>query len=70
MDPPVKGRFVNGVGNLYSDGEINGKPARTRYTRSQITPTSARWEQAYSFDAGTTWDTNWIMTFTRAKTRP
>jgi len=39
---------------------------RTRYTWSQITPTSARWEQAYSYDAGATWDTNWIMTFTRA----
>ena len=66
MDPPVKGRFVDGVGNFYSDGEINGKPARTRYTWSQITKTSARWEQAYSFDAGKTWDTNWMMTFTRA----
>jgi hypothetical protein len=42
-----QGRFVNGVGTFYSDGDINGKPVRTRYTWSQITKTSARWEQAY-----------------------
>jgi hypothetical protein len=24
-----------------------------------------QWEQAFSFDAGKTWEINWIMTFTR-----
>ncbi len=67
LDPPVKGGFDNGVGTFYSDGTIAGKPARTRFIWSHITPTSARWEQAYSFDAGKTWETNWIMTFTRAE---
>ena len=67
LDPPVKGRFENGVGNFYSDGEMNGKPMRTRFTWSQITKTSARWEQAYSFDAGKTWETNWVMEFKRAR---
>jgi hypothetical protein len=65
IDPPVKGRFVDGVGTFYSDGDVNGRPMRTRYIWSQITATSARWEQAYSFDAGRTWDTNWVMTFAR-----
>ena len=68
LDPPVKGRFANGVGNFYSDGEMNGKPMRTRFTWSKITPASAQWEQAFSFDAGKTWETNWVMTFTRVKT--
>jgi hypothetical protein len=67
LDPPVKGGFDNGVGTFYSDGTIAGKPARTRFIWSQITPISARWEQAYSFDAGKTWETNWIMTFSRGK---
>jgi hypothetical protein len=65
MDPPVKGRFENGVGTFYSDGVMKGKPTRTRYTWSQITPTSAHWEQAYSLDSGKTWDTNWTMEFRR-----
>jgi len=67
LDPPVKGGFDNGVGTFYSDGTIGGKPARTRVIYSHTTPTSARWEQAYSPDTGKTWETNWIMTFTRAK---
>ena len=65
LDPPVKGRFENGVGTFYSDGTLDGKPIRTRFTWSHITPTSARWEQAYSSDAGKTWETNWIMEFRR-----
>ena len=58
-------RFENGVGTFYSDSTTNGKTVRTRFTWSQITPTSARWEQATSDDAGKTWDTNWIMEFRR-----
>ena len=38
---------------------------RTRYTWSQITDKSARWDQALSYDAGKTWDTNWLMEFKR-----
>lgn len=69
LDPPVKGRFDNGVGTFYSDGTLNGRPVRTRLIWSHITPTSARWEQAYSHDAGETWETNWIMEFQRAAAR-
>jgi len=65
LDPPVKGRFVSGVGLFYSDSVVNGKTMRTRFTWSAITPTAARWEQAYSSDAGKTWETNWVMQFTR-----
>ena len=65
LDPPMKGGFVNGVGTFYSASIHNGRPARIRFIWSNITPTSARWEQAYSFDAGKSWETNWIMTFTR-----
>jgi hypothetical protein len=65
LDPPVKGRFVDGVGTFYSDGVVNGKPTRTRYMWSHITSASARWEQAFSQDDGKTWDTNWIMEFRR-----
>jgi hypothetical protein len=70
LDPPAKGRFENGVGTFYSDGTLDGKPIRTRFIWSKITPTSAHWEQAYSSDAGKTWETNWIMEFQRISSRP
>ena len=65
LDPPVKGSFDNGVGTFYSDYVDQGKPMRVRFLWSHITPTSARWEQASSADAGKTWLTNWIMEFQR-----
>ncbi len=66
LDPPVRGRFEHGVGTFYADDTLNGKPIRVRYRWSQITPTSAHWEQAYSPDAGKTWETNWLMDFQRS----
>lgn len=65
LDPPMKGSFSDGVGTFYSDGLINGIPTRTRLIWSHITATGARWEQAFSTDEGKTWDTNWVMDFTR-----
>ncbi len=66
LDPPVKGRFQNGVGTFYSDDTLNGEPIRVRYIWTHETPDSARWEQAFSPDGGKTWETNWIMEFQRA----
>ncbi|MGH8130118.1 MAG: DUF1579 domain-containing protein [Steroidobacteraceae bacterium] len=65
MDSPVKGRFENGVGTFYSDGTLDRKPIRVRFIWSEITPMSARWEQAYSSNAGKSWESNWIMEFRR-----
>lgn len=67
LDPPMRGAFENGVGTFYWDGMVEGKPIRTRFIWSQITAHSARWEQAYSGDAGKTWETNWIMEFRRIR---
>jgi len=67
IDPPVKGGFEKGVGRFYSDDTLNGQPIRVRYIWTVIAADSARWEQAYSKDAGQTWETNWTMDFTRVK---
>jgi hypothetical protein len=66
LEPPVKGRFVNGVGTFHADDTLRGKPIRVRFIWSQITPTSAHWEQAFSPDGGKTWETNWITDFRKA----
>lgn len=66
MRPPVVGRFADGVGEFFGDDEVGGVPVRARFRWSGITPTAARWGQAFSADGGATWETNWIMSFTRA----
>lgn len=63
--PPLVGRFVRGTGEFYGDDQHEGKPVRVRFRWAGIGPTTARWEQAFSADDGATWETNWIMNFTR-----
>jgi hypothetical protein len=65
LDPPVKGRFEDGVGTFYADSLMDGKMTRTRFIWSRITASSAQWEQAFSTDSGASWDTNWVMAFSR-----
>jgi hypothetical protein len=42
-----------------------GANIAVRFSWSEITPRSARWEQAFSPDDGNPRETNWIMEFTR-----
>ncbi len=63
--PPVCGRFAKGVGTFYGEDECNRRPVKVRYIWSRITGCSARWEQAFSADRGASWETNWIMDFTK-----
>jgi hypothetical protein len=66
LEPPVKGRFANGIGTFYADDTLRGKPIRVRFLWSGITAAAAHWEQAFSPDGGKTWETNWITDFRKA----
>ena len=63
--PPVVGGFSGGIGRFYSEDSYQGTPVKVRYTWSEITAGSARWDQAFSADGGQAWETNWIMELTR-----
>jgi hypothetical protein len=65
FSPPVVGGFKNGRGEFFSESTIDGKRVRTRILWIKLTADALRWEQAYSTDGGKTWETNWIMNFTR-----
>ena len=65
VDPPVKGRFKDGVGTFYSDDQLRGRPIKVRFTWSGITATAARWEQAFSGDGAKTWETDWTAEFSK-----
>jgi hypothetical protein len=66
LDPPVVGRFENGVGTFYADDTFKGKPIRVRYLWTNLS-TTPHWEQAFSEDGGKTWEINWTMDFTRTQ---
>lgn len=65
LDVPVVGTFKDGIGTFYADDTLNGKPIRVRFQWIATTPDAPRWEQAFSPDGGISWETNWIMEFTR-----
>jgi hypothetical protein len=65
LEAPMIGRFEKGIGTFFADQQFNGRPVRVRFIWSRVTPQSCRWEQAFSTDGGTSWETNWIMDFAR-----
>ncbi len=65
MSPPAVGAFIDGRGEFRSDESFDGRPILVRFVISDITPSSCRFEQAFSDDGGLSWELNWIATDTR-----
>jgi len=69
LAPPMKGRFEDSragkLGTFFGNDEVGGRATRVRCLWSRLAEDSARWEQAFSLDEGKSWETNWIMDFTR-----
>jgi hypothetical protein len=65
LDPPVFGAFSGDTGVFDGRDAFEGRPILVRFVWSGVTTPTPRWEQAFSDDDGLTWETNWIMDFTR-----
>ena len=65
LQPPMVGKFDGFSGEFFGAEEAGGKPVLCRF-RWESGQESPRWEQAFSSDEGKNWETNWIMTFSRA----
>jgi hypothetical protein len=62
---PTIGEFKNGRGVFVDQESFDDRVILVRNSFMDITPNSARFEQTFSGDGGQTWETNWVMTFTR-----
>jgi hypothetical protein len=60
---PVVGVGKDGCVEGYSHEPWEDKFIFRRVIWSEITATAFHWEQAFSADGGTTWETNWIADF-------
>lgn len=67
FETPCVGNFKKGVGTFIDQEQYENRAILIRNTFSDITQNASRFEQAFSDDQGKTWETNWVMTFTRIK---
>lgn len=65
LQPAVFGAFADGVGTFEGDDTLHGRPIRVRQLWTGVDTATPRWEQAFSGDGGKTWETNWVMDFSR-----
>lgn len=71
MEPPLIGDFQSdGTGRFVGDDQLRGIRIKVRFDWSNISSTTARWEQRFSNDEGESWELNSIMDFRRDNSLP
>ena len=65
FDVPMVGRFDGPRGEFYAQEVFEGRHVLSRFIWAVQGAEACRWEQAYSTDGGRSWETNWVMEFTR-----
>lgn len=63
--PPEIGQFTGNRGEFYDQEPYKGRAIYVRYVWLNISPKSARMEQSFSDDGGSTWEVNWICELSR-----
>ena len=67
LDVPVIGRFEGGTGTFYADDHLERRTIRVRFVWTRTPAETPQWEQAFSVDAGMSWEPNWVMRFNRRR---
>ncbi|HSK15243.1 MAG TPA: hypothetical protein VK915_03650 [Gaiellaceae bacterium] len=67
LDPPVLGGFSGDTAVFEGGDTFAGGSILVRFVWSAVTTATPRWEQAFSDDGGESWETNWVMDFTRVE---
>lgn len=67
LTPAVYGGFDGARGEFHGRDTFDGKPILVRFVITRHGDDAARFEQAFSTDGGTTWETNWIATDVRVR---
>jgi hypothetical protein len=67
IDPPVVGSFENGVGHFFGKDTLNGKPIIMMFRWDARNKDRPVWGQAFSPDAGKTWEWNFFNVSERIK---
>jgi hypothetical protein len=67
LDVPGVGIAKDGRIEFYDQETLNGKAIWVRFSIWSITPDTAQSEQAFSADAGKTWEVNWVNKYVRVK---
>lgn len=63
--PATVGQFTGRRGEFYDQEDYKGRQVLVRFVWQDISPHSARMEQAFSADGGKTWEVNWICELSR-----
>lgn len=64
LTAPMLGDFRHGRGEFHGDDSLDGRPIKVRFVIDCDRRESCRFEQAFSADAGKTWELNWLATDT------
>src|SRR5579862_3930529 len=67
LGAPAIGRFEDGHAQFYDDEDYHGRSIRVRFEVSVLSPTTCRFVQSFSSDAGKTWEVNLVVNETLAK---
>jgi hypothetical protein len=65
LEIPMVGQFIADHGIFYCDDIVDGVELKVRFDWTVLSDRSARWEQAFSFDQGENWHTNWTWSLNR-----